>query len=37
MGSVFADDVQIGEPFTVQIMGNANLDQVVDQQDIVFI
>jgi iron complex transport system substrate-binding protein len=37
MGSVFADDVQIGEPFSVQIMGNANLDQVVDQQDIVFI
>jgi iron complex transport system substrate-binding protein len=34
---VSADDVQMGEPFTVQIMGNANRDEVVDQQDIAYI
>lgn len=34
---VYADDVKIGEPFTVQIMGNANQDEVVDDQDIAYI
>ncbi|HWQ66686.1 MAG TPA: ABC transporter substrate-binding protein [Methanospirillum sp.] len=29
-----AEDVQIGEPFSVQIMGNANQDEVVNDLDI---
>ncbi|KAF5086235.1 Periplasmic binding protein [anaerobic digester metagenome] len=31
------EEVIIGEPIVVQIMGNANMDQYVDDQDIAFI
>ena len=34
---VYAEDVTIGEPFAVQIMGNANMDQVVNEKDIEYI
>lgn len=32
-----AEEVVIGEPFAVQIMGNANMDQLVDEKDIEYL
>ena len=32
-----AEDVKIGEPFSVQIMGNANQDEMVNDQDIALV
>lgn len=36
VATVAAEDVNIGEPFTVQIMGNANEDQIVNADDITY-
>ncbi len=33
----FAEEVIIGDPVVVQIMGNANMDQFVDNDDIIYV